>query len=79
MEENKELETQSLIINEGIKGLATEPPQKRKLVELVTAPLLLGALYEVGKAAIGFFAGLLLKKWWDRREAKKKTPPDNIA
>ncbi len=72
--EEKDVNSQSIVISEGVKGLSTP---KRRFTEVITSAIIVGALLEVGKAAIGFFAGILLKKWWDKRETKKEDAPNN--
>ena len=53
-------------------------PKKKGFTELITAPLIIvSIILAIGKAIIGFFAGLLIKKWWSKKEESQ--PPNNTT
>jgi len=72
---DKKIKSQGIIINEGLKNLSAKKPPKRNLFGevTVTGSLLVTAAFEIGKGIVGFFTGVLIKKWWDKRQNKDQT------
>lgn len=49
---------------------------ERKFIDPITTPTLLGllgiGLVEIFKAAVGFFAWIAIKRWWDKWQQRRR-------